>query len=61
MPENLSISDLQLKELAGNGCSGTVFGCVYIAVLAHLPKRIRSQEVFDHKKLAQLLMAADLL
>ncbi len=63
LPESLEnlVTDLQLKDLAGNAFSGTVFGCVYISVLAHLPKRSRSQEVFDHKKLAQLLMAADLL
>ncbi len=45
LPEDLTISDPQLKDLAGNAFSGTVFGCVYIIVLAHLPKRSRSQEV----------------
>ena len=59
--EHLDASDSQLKDLAGNALSGTVFGCVYISVLAHLPKRSRSQEVFDHKKMALLLMAAYLL
>ncbi len=42
LPEDLPVSDPQLKDLAGNAFSGTVFGCVYISVLAHLPKRSRS-------------------
>ena len=50
------ISDPQLKDLAGNTFSATVFGCVYICTLAHLPAPTHTPDIFDSEAIAQLLM-----
>ena len=45
LPEAMRTPDTQLKDLAGNAFSSTVFAAVYVSLSAVLPEKVSRRDV----------------